>query len=330
MRKRLYILIGSLLLLVAVWIPTSIRVEGTSPSLTFYPKGTEVSNGTDIVLKMNVDVKSVDKNLINVYFVRSGSKIPVKIKSMTVVDKRDIVIKPAENLLGNKTYTIEVKMNAITLEGNASTFPYSDMTSTFRTNYKTFHYVFVQSTDTLETKLKTLLPRYLTVSAPKRYIEKLSVVHKKKGKLGSNASTPVTNSLTNIDTRVIKSDVNVVEYLIYQQGKLKIKKNAMLYKDPSAKSTTETSLYSLGFAKLPDVFDLHVIAKDSEGKILDKQILKVVSEDGKIYTSEETYDYETAGKSYTLYELLSSPVTFNKLLEENDMTQLMFQERRPW
>jgi hypothetical protein len=300
--------------------------------MTFFPntQAKEVSNGTEIVLKMNVDVSSVDKDLIRVYFIRSGFAIPAKIDSVTVEDKRNIIIKPAENLLGDKTYTIEVKKDAITLVNSSTKFPTSTMTSTFRTNFYTFQYVFVQSTNILETKLKTLLPRDLTVSAPKRYIEKVNVLHKKKGKLGSNTSAPVTNSLTNIDVDVSKDDVAVVEYQIFQGGSLKVKKNAMLYKDSSSTSTSETNLYSLGFAKLPDVFDLHVIAKDSEGKILDKQILKVVSEDGKIYTSEETYDYETAGKSYTLYELLSSPETFNKLLEENDMTQLMFQERRPW
>ncbi|WP_108668918.1 copper resistance CopC family protein [Peribacillus acanthi] len=320
-------IVMTFVLVFAILIPNALPAYALNGILvkSFPQNGaTVVSNGAEIRLTFNADVLKVEPSLIYVYFTRSGMSVPVELETPDIVDAKTVILTPSEDLLGDKNYTIQIRPGAVTFKNGVYSYPSYTTYLGFKTNYHSFYDLFVKYESRLTGLLSTHLPREITVSAPKRYIQEINVLHKKKGKLNQASTQTSTGSVTNFDIITEEKDVSSVELRVSVKGRDIKKTNARDYIDVDGGDSDE-KLFSLGLNKLPDIYDLHITVKDSEGKILDKKTLKVVSNE-PITEVEQQYDYETAGNTYTLYELLSDSGTFNTLLEENEMSTLMVQE----
>ncbi|WP_163099416.1 Ig-like domain-containing protein [Peribacillus alkalitolerans] len=309
--------------LLALLVPNVVDVKGSVryELISSYPlDGAKyVPNGTELSLVFGAKVTKVNPDLVKVYYKRSTYDVKTKIR--TVIDNNTVKITPEESLLGDRTYYVELAPYAITFD-NGLIYPTSKKIRSFSTDYYSFKELFVDSESKLTSLLVSYLPREITVSAPKRYIENVSILHKKKGTVGKSSSQ--AGSVTNFDIKTKQDEVSRVRIDIVQNGSIKQSKHLKVANAVVPNLEQGKFLFSLGLNKLPDSFDVNVYVYDIDNQVIDNKILKVVSQDG-VLSIEETYQYQTAGKTYTLYDLLKNASTLNTLMEENEMKRVMVQ-----
>ncbi|MFD1736953.1 Ig-like domain-containing protein [Bacillus salitolerans] len=230
-----------------------------------------------------------------------------------------VTVIPENRLEFNREYKIEVGTYAIELENGY--YP-SAITNIFETNFMEFYELMVLDEAKLQGLLQDYTPREIVISAPKRYIENVEVVHKNKGKVANDASQAVTESLTNIDVKIFENEkVSQVKVEIIQNGKV-IRSTVA---EKASKASDKQEIYTKGFGNLPVNFDVRITVYDSTFRSIDQKVAKLISADAMFSNVNEKYQYKTANKSFTLYDLLKKPEDFNTLLLENDMKKLMVQ-----
>ncbi|MDF0726037.1 Ig-like domain-containing protein [Cytobacillus sp. S13-E01] len=274
---------------------------------------------TEITFKFNEDIKNFHRDKIKLY-VRDiySSFVEVAIKEINV-DGKTVTIIPKDQLIFNRQYKIEV--DSYTFELTNGYYP-SRISNTFKTSYMSFYDLMVVEKAKLATLLNTYSNRQLIVSAPEKYIEELKINHKKQGKIEDDPTQSITESLTNIDIFLKDTDISRIKVDILNNNKVIQSRNAKKYTEKNQ------TFYTLSFGGLPSNFDVKISVIGSDYYTKDELIAKVASGD-KLFTEvKEKYTYITAGKSFTLYELLTDDKKFNALLQENNLRKIMVQVAR--
>ncbi|WLR50640.1 Ig-like domain-containing protein [Bacillus tianshenii] len=322
----------SVLLLLSVFFAFSQSNQANAASYATI-KDTNVDNGDKQVpidiqptITFNGTIKNFHKEKISLGLKQTGDKYKeIAIKEIRKSADKLIII-PEKYLEFNETYKLELEDNAVEIEGK--NYYKNKKTIRFETNYIDFYDLMVVNDAKLANILNTYTPRELKVFAPERYIEEITVLHKKRGKVEEDARQQVTDSLTNIDV-VIKEDtkINRVFIKIKYDGHTMHSANGKLLEEDTGNNNNkqQTETYTIGFGNLPLAYDLVVTAYNVKNEKLDEQTIKIAADDNLFSEVSEKYDYKTAGLGYTLYDLLANDTDFNDLLTENDMQKLKVQ-----
>ncbi|OEH92165.1 Ig-like domain-containing protein [Bacillus solimangrovi] len=274
-------------------------------------------------ITFNDKVLNVHENRIELKLKKSNNKYEeIELKEIRKSGEK-LIIVPEDKLEFNKKYVLEIDNNAVELKNG---YYRNSRNIDFETNYIDFYDLMVVNDAKLSSILETYTPRELRVIAPDRYIEEISVLHKKRGKVEDDTLQQITDSLTNID--IVTEDTYKVKRVyvkIKYQGHTMHSGNAIKVTDNDDKRKKGKDLYTLGFGNLPPAYDVIVISYNSKNEEVDKQTIKVAANDKLFQEIKETYKYKTAGESFTLYELLDDDKKFNDLLTENDMKKLKVQ-----
>jgi Bacterial Ig-like domain len=313
----------ALLLLLSIVMPamnhsvsaaTYPEVDHTSP--TAYDQNVPIDS--DIRIYFNSDVRGIDSQYIKLYEKTNGTYYDFPIKTIRK-DGNAIHILPEKSMEFNKEYMVQTNGPAVDLQNG--TFN-QHMSYTFQTNYIDFYELMVINEGRLLNMLDTYAPRQIKAFAPKRYINEISVIHKKTGALtGEQASF---NGITNIDISTKSEDVANVHVDIMKNDKVLQKGYAS--KVTGTKASKNQFTFDIGFSKIPDFYDVRVTVINSAQQTIDSKIIKFAAEDGKAITSfKESYKYKTAGNGYTFHELLSKESLFATLLSESLMQDIKVQ-----
>lgn len=273
---------------------------------------------TDIRIQFNSNIVKFSASYIKLFVKSNGTYIDFPVK--TIRTDRDVLsIIPERALEFNKEYLVQMNGPAIELVNGV----YSQSLSyPFQTNYIDFHELMVINEGRLTDLLTRYTPREIKAFAPKRYINEISVIHKKPGAMKEDQTS--ISGITNIDITTKSEDVDTVHVDIMRNGKVLQKGYANELND--GKGQKNTLKFDIGFSNMPDFFDVRVTALDSSQKMIDTKILKFATEEGKIINSfKESYKYKTEGKSYSLHELLSKDSLFTDFLAESPMTDIKVQ-----
>lgn len=318
-RKISLVFVFILSILLPVNLPVSAvtypQIESTSPSAS----DQNVPVDTDIRITFNERINSVSSGNISVMKVDNGYYIPVSIKEYRKNGK-ELMIIPNQPLEFNKVYRVELSGNSVTLQNGVYN---QNLVYTFKTNYIEFYELMVVNERRLSNLLASYSPRQIKAFAPKRYIEEVSVIHKKQGALDDGQAS--TEGLTNIDIKTKNEDVKHVHIDIMKNGK--ILKKGFANKIVSTGAGAQKSLqFDLGFSNIPDYYDVRVTAVDGNQNTLDQQIIKFAAEDNKVISKlKETYKYKTAGNGYSFFELLDNESLFTSFLSESPIQSLKVQ-----
>jgi hypothetical protein len=273
---------------------------------------------TDLSFQFNQNVVSIDRTKVKFYRKDTNNRYyEEQIKEVKISNDK-VTIIPFYQLTFNQEYKIEIEGYSIQLTNG---YYSSKLTTNFKTNYMNFHELMAVGNTKLESLLNTYTARKLIVSAPKRYVDEVQIHHKTQGKTKEDPKQTVTESLTNIDILVNDTNISKVNVKILNN------KNGKIINNRDAKKMTEgnKTFFTLSHGKLPSNFDVKITVVDRYNETMDELILKVVSEDNLFTEVSEKYKYETAGKSFTLYELVSDENLFNKLLAESNIKKIMVQ-----
>lgn len=165
-------------------------------------------------------------------------------------------------------------------------------------------------------------PRRILVKAPIRYIAQLDVIHKRQEAVQGST----TESVTNLDLTINNS--NVVKRI-----KITPMRNGKALQTPREFDNLNLSgakVFDVGFTKLPDTsaFDIEVILYDIDDNQLDSRIVKIPLESKNITTVKQKDTFKTAGRNYTLYDLMNKPNDLQQLLNENRMSEITVQVKQ--
>lgn len=328
--SRAAALILSVLLIVSVSVPLfqSTPVDAASSARI---KDINIKSGDKQVpvdiqptITYNGTIKSVNEDRIFFRVKQKGSRYDsVEIKEIKKSGD-SIIIVPEKLLEFNKSYKIEIREDAVEVQDKGR-YP-NDRTIYFETNYIDFYDMMVANPTKLSKILDTYTPRQLKVFAPERYIEEITVLHKKQGAVDRDVNQQVTDSLTNIDV-IAKKDKKIdrMYIKIRYKGHTMHSGNAVVLDDDEKNKNKKNETYTIGFGNLPVSYDLVVTAYAANNEKLDEQTIKIAADDKLFSKINERYKYKTAGKGYTLFELLEKNTTFNDLLIENEMEKLKIQ-----
>lgn len=324
MTRKIFHVVISVFIFISIFSIDSVFAVTTPSLVDSKPDNWQenVPTNTDITFTFNDEIINVHEENITFYERHTNNNFyEQEIKEIKLSGK-SVTIVPKEALHFNKEYKIEIKGYTVELK-NGYYIP--KISNTFKTNYMSFYDLMVVDNAKLASLLTSYTPRQLIVSAPERYIEKITINHKKKGKTEEDPNQKVTEALTNVDILVEKTGVSKVKVDILSDNKVISSRYAKKVDDSNGQANSGQDIYTLGFGGLPVNFDVKITVFDTSLYIMDQLTVKVASSD-KLFTEvAETYNYQTTGKSFTLYELVADEKLFNALLTENDMKKLMVQ-----
>lgn len=151
-------------------------------------------------------------------------------------------------------------------------------------------------------------PRQIIVDAPKKYIEQVEVLHKKGNSL---AETDI--SITNIDIYTNGEEATRIEVKITGQ-------EPRIITDPFEDDGIKKK-FEIGFVNLNDSFDITIDVKNGS-QPLETMIFRVPEGSSNIFKISQKFSYKTAGKRYSLYDLLSVNNLFADLLVEHKLQDI--------
>ncbi|MGN7399397.1 Ig-like domain-containing protein [Cytobacillus praedii] len=290
------------------------RIDHTSPAANEQ----NVPIDTDIRIYFNSDIRGISSQYIKLFEKSNGTYYDFPIKTVKK-DGEALHILPEKSLGFNKEYMVQFNGPAVDLQNGSYN---QHLSYTFQTNYIDFYELMVVNEGRLMNMLDTYAPRQIKAFAPKRYINEISVIHKKTGSLkGDQASF---NGITNIDINTKSEDVASVHVDIMKNDNILQKGYAS--KVTGTKASKNQFTFDIGFSNIPDFYDVRVTVLNNAQQTIDSKIIKFAAEDGKAITSfKESYKYKTAGNGYTFHELLSKESLFADLLSESLMQDIKVQ-----
>ncbi|MCP1160732.1 Ig-like domain-containing protein [Bacillus infantis] len=324
MKKGLNLFVALVLIGTAVLSFHSIKgLAATIPTIEHtYPSSNDqyVPVDTDIKIEFNDKVLRMAAGSITV--LEDGQYVPLDIKEYRKSGNSVFVIlsKPLDF---NKTYTVSLTGNSVTLSNGQYA---QNMSFSFRTNYYDFYELMVINEKRLKDMLAAYSPRQIMAVAPKKYINEVTVLHKKQGALQEEQSS--TNGITNIDVVTKSEDVSYVHVDIMKGDKvLKNQYASKVTADPNGKTQSKgnTLTFDVGFSKMPDFYDVRIRIFNSANKEIDSKIVKFSAAEKLITEYNEAYKYETDGGVLSFHELLSDEKLFSSLLSEHNIRDLKVQ-----
>ncbi len=297
----------------AATIPT---VEHTYPS----SNDQYVPVDTDIKIEFNAAVRNVNSSSITVY--ENGVYLPLSVDAYKK-NGNTLSIVLSKPLDFNKTYYVSLSGNSVELVNGQYN---QNLNFSFRTNYYDFYELMVINEKRLKDLLAAYSPRQIMAVAPKKYINEVTVLHKKQGSLQEEQSS--TNGITNIDVVTKQDDVGYVHVDIMKGDKvLKHQYASKVTADPNskAKSRNNESTFDVGFSKMPDFYDVRVKVFNQANEQIDTKIIKFSAAEEVITEYSDSYKYKTDGAVISFHELLSDDKLFSTLISEHDIRDLKVQ-----
>lgn len=240
-------------------------------------------------------------------------------------NRLNVIPDPA--LEENKDYRLEITNDIVTDLSRGYVFEDEEaLSSDIEYEFSTYSLTFLelmQSDGKITELIKefNFTPRQIMVTAPRRYIDEMEVMHRQKG-----IQEQVTESVTNIDIDIDDPDGKVARIVVKAGGQTVERK----YLNASSNSGSQT--YDFAFTGLPDegTYDMTItvynsVDKEEKENILDSRVIKVSLEDETTTTVKFKNSYKMAGKSFTLYDLLAKENNLQKMLNENPMEGLNVQ-----
>jgi hypothetical protein len=238
---------------------------------------------TRISIPFNKDIEIEDVSKIQLKD-KSGANVTLKLPE---VSGSTLILTPYSQLKLSEEYEVIVQAGAVRYKGTTQKLEQNLPTYKFKTA-ESYGAVLTDSA-ALEKLLKDYAPININVNVPKRYISNITVIHNKGGSM-SGSTVP---ALTTLDITVDK-DVKSV-----QVG------SQEAYKGKSGNT------FNVGFTGKGDGATFSVTAYDQYGRELETQSVKLVTEKDKdgvekaISKKVYAYKYKNAGKTYTLYDLIT-------------------------
>ncbi|MEH7344998.1 Ig-like domain-containing protein [Bacillus sp. JJ1532] len=275
---------------------------------------------TDIKIEFNSNIVNVSSQYIRLYERTNSTYYDFPIKNVRK-DGQTLIIVPENMMDFNKEYLVQ--MNAPAVELQNGTY-YQSLSYSFHTNFIDFYELMVVNERRLTNLLDDYAPRQIKAFAPERYINEINIMHKKPGAMKDDQTS--FSGITNIDITTKSDDVDTVHVDIMKNGKVLQKGFADPVPPKTKGAAQRTLVFDIGFSKVPDFFDVRVTVQNKDQKTIDSKIIKFATEEGKIINSyKESFKYQTAGKGYTFYELLSNDKLFTTLLSESLMQDIKVQ-----
>ncbi|TYS63971.1 hypothetical protein FZD47_10740 [Bacillus infantis] len=324
MKKGLNLFVALVLIGTAVLSFHSIKgYAATIPTIEHtYPSSNDqyVPVDTDIKIEFNDTVRNVNGSSISVY--ENGTYLPLDVETYKK-NGNSLSIILSKPLDFNKTYTVSLSGNSVELANGQYN---QTLNFSFRTNYYDFYELMVINEKRLKDMLAAYSPRQIMAVAPKKYINEVTVLHKKQGALLEEQSS--TNGITNIDVVTKSEDVSYVHVDIMKGDRvLKNQYASKVTADPNGKTQSKgnTFTFDVGFSKMPDFYDVRIKVFNSANKQIDEKLVKFSAAEKLITEYNESYKYETDSAVISFYELLSDEKLFSSLLSEHNIRDLKVQ-----
>ncbi|WP_129077951.1 hypothetical protein [Anaerobacillus alkaliphilus] len=192
-----------------------------------------------------------------------------------------------------------------TVIATALLLPTNVFANTFVFKFKEF---LLNENSAAENYLDFKSTREITVNAPKKYIEQVEVLHKKGSSL---AETDV--SITNVDILTNGEEVSFIN--VFVNG------NRRTINRPFETDGIKKK-FEIGYATLNDNFDLRIEVISENNEMLEVMNFKVPEGSSDIFRINQKFTYKTAGKRYSLYDLLAGRNVFTDLLVEHKLEDI--------
>lgn len=229
----------------------------------------------------------------------------------------------------NKDYKLEI-MNHIIVEspGSGLFLPLSAGNPPLTYNISTFHLTFqalMTGSREINQIIQDYTPRKIQVKAADRYIDEVSIIHKRQDLVQNSTMESVTNIDITFDNKAIDNpngDVKMMEVIPKRNGRAL--QTAKIIDNINITPNVGKKMFDFAFTKLPDTsaFDIEVILYDSNGIVIDKRVVKVPLESNNTTTIKQKDRYRFAGRTFTLYDLMNKPKDLQTLLTENQMDEI--------
>lgn len=148
-------------------------------------------------------------------------------------------------------------------------------------------------------------PREITIHAPKKVIEQVEVLHKKGDALGKEDV-----SITNVDI-ITTEEVDTINITV----------RGVQRPITNFESNGNKRMFSVGYAGLVPDFDIRIEAFGS-AESFEVMNFRVPEGSSDIFKISQKFSYKTAGKKYTLYDLLAGKNLFTDLLVEHRLEDI--------
>lgn len=264
--------------------------------------------------------------------IELSSGLPVEITMSLDTSKKKLIITPnpagAVKWVKNKDYRLEITdhivldntgANFLTFYGTSPSITYNISTS-----FLTFYQLMSGSRE-INQIIEDYTPRKIRVTAPDRYLEEISVIHKRQEIVQNSTIESVTNIDISFENKTLDNsfgDVKRIEVTPKRNG-VAIQ-STQTVDNFNITSNTGKKMLDFAYTRLPDTtsFDIEVVLYDSNDIILDKRIVKIPLESKNITTVKQKDRFRYAGRTFTLYDLLNRPSDLQGLLDENRMDEI--------
>ncbi|KAA9014561.1 hypothetical protein [Niallia endozanthoxylica] len=264
--------------------------------------------------------------------IHAGNEVPIRL----VISDNKLLIYPdpassasSGDLLWGENKDYELTITGPIVENIDSSYAFGTPNPSYIFRISTYSLTFeelMSGSRKINTIIKDYTPRKINVLSPKRYIDVIDIIHKRQDLVQGST----TESVTNIDVTINHGSpanrlIKRIEVTPKKNGAdLQITK---VIDNLHLQSLSGNKLYDFGFTRLPDTsgFDFEVLVYDINDNLLDKRIVKVPYEQSTTTIIKQRDRYTTAGKTYTLYDLLKTPTNLQKLLDENRMDEITVQ-----
>lgn len=318
-----------LVLTVTATLPPASKVDATNEAelVSSYPEQNAeyVPITSEITLQFDNTISFLNKNSIKIF---SQRKLAPFIEEQNLIEEIEIIKdrRGRENtLLITFRENLKIDHNyKLTIAKYGLNFPNRNFRNDFELNFSTSSYRFeeVMSGSVTKEILEDYAPRQIKVVTPKKYIETIDVIHKKSGAMTDNDREKQTNAVTNIDVKTIGIDVNHIRVIVWDKEEHSVT-TYMKHFDSTNSDVEQT--FHLGLADLPETFDLQIIVYNRFSETIESKRFKVPAGENPIFNIKETFEYDTDGQVFSLYELMADADLFNDVLLEHDTFPLKIQ-----
>ena len=271
---------------------------------------TEVTTGLLVEISMQIDPSNSKRLLITPNAAHSTPAPPI----FPWKKNKDYILKISDHIvLDSSSNNILPLPAVITATTPAIQYPIS-------TNFLTFEELMSGSRPEINSIIQDYTPRKINVTAPVRYVDELSVIHKRQALVQSSNTESVTNIDITITDKAIDNPNGDIKRITVTPKMNGVPLQLAKEKDNlNAIPNSGRKLYDFGFTRLPDTsaFDIEVVLYDDNDIPLDVRIIKVPYETNNTTTIKKKDRYRFAGRTFTLYDLLNRPRDLQTLLDEN-------------
>ena len=270
------------------------------------------------------DISSTTPSAVSIILQTSGKKLIIT-PNTALKKKNDYKLEITDHIV------LKLGSNGDSLNPDNLVLPSSvlatpPLTYKISTKFLTFKELMSGSSPEINSIIQDYTPRKINVTAPERFVEELSIIHKRQALVQNNTTESVTNVDISINNKIIDNANGDVKRIVVTPkiNGVPISGQTKEIDNINAIPNSGRKLYDFGFTRLPDTsaFDIEVILYDDNDDPLDVRIVKVPYETNNTTTIKKRDRYRFAGRTFTLYDLLNRPGDLQTLLDENRMDEI--------